>query len=233
MKLLYLLLATSLAYLSHSQKFLEPAMSFSHKKEAYFTMNDGSEITAQIKKIKRKKGLIKEIKIKKSDGSKKKLMPEDIRFMYLPKSGWQQFGDAMDFMSDATQWDNETLEYKLINEGYIYFEQADVKVKKKKMTLLMQLLNPSFSSNIRVYHDPFARESMGLSVGGVNVVGQIEKSYYIAKVGEVAIRQKMKHYDDYFFQLFSECPEVIQKWEENVRWVDLPEHIASMGELCK
>ena len=154
--------------------------------------------------------MIKEIKIENEQGRKETLMPEDIQHMYLPKSGWQQFGDAMDFISDATQWDNETLEYKLVNEGYIYFEQAEVKVKKKQMTLLMQLLNPSFSSRIRVYHDPFAQESMGLSLAGVNVVGHIDKSYYLAKVGETALRQKMKDYDKYFYQLFDNCPEVIK-----------------------
>ncbi len=233
MKASYLLLTFLFCSSLMGQKFLEPAMSFSHKKVSYFTLKDKTEITGTIKKIKRKKGLIKEIKIENEQGQKEILMPEDIQHMYLPKSGWQQFGDAMDFISDATQWDNETLEYKLINEGYIYFEQAEVKVKKKQMTLLMQLLNPSFSSRIRVYHDPFAQESMGLSVAGVNVVGRIDKSYYIAKVGETALRQKMKDYDEYFYQLFDNCPEVIKAWEENIRWVDLPDHIVDLREKCE
>ena len=47
----------------NAQELLSPSFTFSHKKTAYLTLIDGTELNGNIKDIDREKGLIEEIKI--------------------------------------------------------------------------------------------------------------------------------------------------------------------------
>ena len=114
-----------------AQELLSPSFSFSHKKTAYITLLDGTEIKGNIKDIDRKKGLIDFIKLKDGSGKKHKLNPDKIKHMYLPPSGVDKLGKALDFVTDVQKWQDEKLEQDLLNQGYIYFESTDVKIKKK------------------------------------------------------------------------------------------------------
>ncbi|WP_010523062.1 hypothetical protein [Aquimarina agarivorans] len=115
-----------------AQDFLSPSFTFSHKKTSYITLADGSEIEGIIKDIDRKKGLIEYIKIQ--DGSKKKhkLKPEQVKFMYLPPSGFDKLSKLTNFLTDTQKWNDEKLNQDFLNKGYVYFELADVLIKKKK-----------------------------------------------------------------------------------------------------
>jgi hypothetical protein len=229
-----ILLITLLSSLTvYGQQFFPGADGFSHKKISYFTLNDGSEIEGTIKDIDRKKGLIEEVKIKDAKGDKIKIQAEEIKEMYLPKSGLQKFADSYDFIHDARAWSDTSVEREYIQEGYVYFVQTDVKVKKKNRTLLMQMVNPSFSADIKVYHDPRAGETTSFSVGGIDVAGGNEKSYYVQKGEETAFRLKKKHYDDHFETLFGDCPQLMQKHGEDPDWDDFAQHIATYTENCK
>ena len=53
-----------------------------------------------------------------------------------------------------------------------YFESAEARVEKKKTQVsMLQLLNPSFSSKIKVYDDPFSRKTTSLAVGSIKMAG--------------------------------------------------------------
>ncbi len=193
------------------------------------TLNDGTEIEGTIKDLDRKKGLIEEVKIKDGAGKKYKFDADEIKYMYLPPSGFDKMSKALDFMGDAQKWNDEKLNQDFLNQGYVYFELADVKVKKKNRKLLMQLLNPTFSKEVKVYHDPYAKETMGAGIGGVTVVGGDAKSYYVSKGGKPAFRLKKKDYKAEFTPMWNSCKELMEKYPD-MKWKNLVEHVLAFSE---
>ena len=214
----------------NAQQLLSPSGSFSTKKTSYITLKDGTEIKGTAK-IKLKKMQIKSIEI--NDGTKKrKLAAKDINCMYLPPSGLDKLVKAIDFLTDAQKWSNEKLNNDLIDQGYVYFESTDVKIKKKTYTLMMQLLNPSFSKSVKVYYDPKAKKTASLGVGGLNVVGGNAKSYYVKKEGEpVAYLLTDKNYKKEFSLFWKGCNAIENEYTA-VKWTELPKHIITYSEKC-
>lgn len=209
------------------QELLTPSNSFSHKKTSYITLTDGTEIKGSVKSIDRKKGLIKQIKIEDGNGEKIKLKPTEVAFMYLPPSGLDNLTKSMNFLGDATKWNNEKLDQDLLNKGYVFFESSNVKIKKKQSVMLMQLLNPSFSGVVKVYHDPFAKQTMSVGVAGVKVAGGIEKSYFV-KTGDAAFKLEKKAYKKEFKPLWSKCEDLAAKGE--IKWNELTNHVITYSE---
>lgn len=190
---------------------------------------DGTSIEGNIKDIDRKKGLIEYVKIKGTDGKKHKLKAEQIKEMYLPPSGFSKFMNSYSFLTDATAWGDTDLNKDIIGKGYAYFENAEVRVKKKTRTLLMQLLNPSFSNNIKVYHDPYAKETASVGVGGMKLAGGDAKSYYILNK-KVAYKLKKKDYDEEYKLLFKGCDEVLNN---KMKWSQFEESVYTHSKSCQ
>jgi hypothetical protein len=216
-----------------AQDLLSPSFTYSHKKTSYITLKDGTEIEGTIKKIDRKKGLIEEIKIENAEGKKEKYKPEDVAHMYLPQSGFDKFSQAMDVATDAQKWNDQKMNQELLDSGYVYFENADVYYKKKKkMELLMQLLNPTFSKQVKVFHDPMAKQSASVGIGGVTVAGGNEKSYFVKTSDDVpAYKLKKKDYKDEFKVLWKDCEELMNK--ENIRWSELSEDVLAYSKCME
>jgi len=217
-----------------AQEFLTPSMTFSHKKTAYVTLMDGTEIEGLIKDVDRKKGLIEYVKIKDNDGKKHKLKAEKIKFMYLPPSGMDKLVTASSFLTDAEKWgSDEKLNNDLLSQNYAYFENSKVRIKKKTRVLLMQLLNPTFSGKIKIYHDPMAKETMSLGVGPVKMAGGDAKSYFF-KIGEkAAYKIKKKEYKKEFPIIWKSCKAVKKEFGKKVKWSELTKHVVTYNECAK
>lgn len=215
-----------------AQQLLSPSWGFSHKKTSYVTLMNGDQITGTLKDIDRKKGLIEFVNIEDGNGKKNKLKAEKIKFMYLPPTAFDNLAKADDFLHDAQKWNEQKVDQDLVNKGYVYFENSKVKIKKKESLYLMQLLNPTFSDRVKVYNDPFAKETTGLGVGGVTVVGGNDKSYYVKVDGSPAAhRLYKKNYKDEFAGLWSKCPSL--KSNKNVTWGDFTQHVISYNSCAK
>lgn len=215
-----------------AQQLLKPFESVSHKKTTYITMDDGTEVQGTVKDLDRKKGLIEEIKIKTKDGKKKVVPIDKINFTYLPQSGLDKLSKGLDFAYDVQQWDSGLYDQDRLKDGYAFFEKSQVMVKKKERTLLMQLLNPGTCSRLKVYHDPFARETMSLGVAGMTMAGGDDKSYYIRKDDGMAVRVMKKNYDEQFDTLFGDCAEIKEKYGE-MRWKDFVDALTEYNTVCK
>lgn len=215
-----------------AQQLLSPSWGFSHKKTSYVTLMNGDQITGTLKDVDRKKGLIEFVNIEDGTGKKHKLKAEKIKFMYLPPTAFDNLAKADDFLTDAQKWNEQKLNQDLVNKGYVYFENSKVKIKKKESLYLMQLLNPTFSDRVKVYNDPFAKETTGLGVAGVTVVGGNDKSYYV-KVDNspAAHRLYKKNYKDEFAGLWSKCPSL--KSTKTVTWGDFTEHVIAYNSCAK
>lgn len=220
------------AYFAQAQDFLTPTFRFSDKKPSYITLVDGTVIKGELKDLDRKKGLISEIKIKDENGKKHTLKPNKVKSMYLVPSGLDKISQGLNFISDVKQWNNSNLNQEYINDGYVYFEQAKVKLKKKEHLLMLQLLNPAFSKDVKVYFDPYAKETASVGVGGLKLAGGIAKSYYVSKSDGVASKLTSKDYGKTEFKSFwSDCTKVKAKYPR-VKWADLAKHIQTYSD-CK
>lgn len=207
-----------------AQRFLRPFESVSKKKPSYVTTEDGNEIETTIEKLKRKKGLIETLMIEGADGKKTEMPIEEVDFAYFPQSDWDKWAEAGDLVTDALKWSEDEYDMGRIQDGYAYFEKEEVMVKKKKMTLLMQLVNPGTCSRLRVYHDPFAAETAAIQLGGVNMVGGDDKSYYLSKDGATAIKIEKKDFKKMFNDIFGDCRALVKKYDD-IKWSDFEEMV--------
>ncbi len=219
-----------------AQDFVTSYDMFNAAKVSYFNLADGTKVEAKIDRVKRGKGgLIEEITVFKGNDKKNKtvLKAADIATMYLNPSGLDKMSKGLDKAYNINQWDKSTnVDDKLIKEGYAYFESSDVVVKKETKKALLQLLNPHFCTKIKVYQDPFAAETTGLAVGGLQVTGGDDKSYYIKVGTETATRVAKKNYRENFLTLFKDCKEFTSKWD-SPKWADITKHIFTYSETCK
>lgn len=214
-----------------AQELVSPSFTFSHKKTAYVTLKDGSEIKGSIDELVRKKGLVVLVKIEDGNGEKHKLKAESVNYMYLPPSGLDNYVKATDFLTDAQKWNNDKLNQDFLNQGYAYFESSNVKIKKKQRVMIMQLLNPTFSKTVKVYHDPFAKETMSAGVGGVTLAGGHAKSYYIRIGDDAAFKLEKKSYAKQFVPLWSKCEAL--KSTTDIQWKDLSKHIVQYTDCVQ
>lgn len=122
-KFLLVLLSTFIFGALNAQRLLSPANTFSHKKTAYITLMDGTEIQENIKDIDRKKGLIEFIKLKDGAEKKHKLDADKIKHMYLPPSGLDKLGKIDEMLFDADNWDSENLDKDYIMQGFLDKEE--------------------------------------------------------------------------------------------------------------
>lgn len=226
MAMLCLFLASASA-----QKFDVPMVTCSGKKVSYLTLTDGTQVEGLMKDLGFKKGLIAKMKFEPVDGSKVKLKPASIKHMYLPPSGIEKLGKTLEFAHDAQMWKSRDVDQEIINKGYVYYEQTDVLIKKKKMKLMMQLLNSSFSDGIKIYNDPFANETTSVGVAGITVAGGDAKSYYIKKGNGTAYRLYKKNYDKEFPKVFSDCPK-LKSDPTAGKWSSIEAHVHTYATEC-
>lgn len=211
--------------------FTDAVEIFSKKKISYVTLADGEEIEGNIKRMKTTKGLMKELKLKMADGSEKVLLPGDIQSMYLAQNEWDKVLEAAKM--DVTKWDDEDVNSERLKDGYAYFESVEVNYRKKKTeTLLLQMVNPSFSNKVKVFFDPLAAETTSASVGGIKLAGGIDKSYFIKTEGEVGYRLKKKDYKDSAQGIMGDCKPYWNKIKKDLSWSDFPEHLFNHASAC-
>lgn len=216
-----------------SQDFIPAYDRFSGKETSYIMLEDGSKLEGTLEDLDRKKGLIEEVVIKDANGKKITLTPDKIKAMYLMPSGFSKLSTNMDVGTKVKKWDAKYIDSEIIKKGYAYFEKAKVAIKKDQEMLLMQLLNPGFNSKIKVFHDPFAAETMRVGFGGMTLAGGDDKSYYVQVGDNVAKKLKKKDYDDEYKVLYTSCPSLLKKISEKIRWTEFAQHIYEFSFDCQ
>jgi len=178
--------------------------------------------------VDRKKGQIYYVKLKDSiTGEKKEFNATEIKEMYLFPGGFEKFNKKANYIFDARRWESRDLQADLIDKGFIFFKKHNVSLKNKKdeRELLMQLVNPKFSSVIEVYGDPMAKKTTGLGIAGVNVAGGLAKSYYFKKGDNIFWLEK-KNLEDYYDDLFGDNSAFMAKYpKKSSKWKELGEYV--------
>lgn len=212
-----------------SQSFIPPFDRFAGNEIAYINLEDGTTLEGIIQAIDRKKGLIEEIVIQPTnEKEQRKIKAEEIKSMYLPSHGCNKLMNTSEYTLNAQQWKDNNLNIEIINKGYAYFEKSAVGSK----TLLMQMVNPSFSQKIKVYNDPHAQETMRFGVAGIIMSGGDDKSYYV-KVGDSeAVKIRKGDYHRTYLGLYKDCPTLLKKIKGNHPWVKFDQHLWAYTTEC-
>ena len=220
-------------FTADAQRFLRPFELVSKKKPSYVTTTSGEEIETTIEKLKRKKGLIKTLMIEGEDGKKTEMPIEEVAFAYFPQSGLDKLGEMNDFVENSiTKWSEDEYDMGRIQEGYAYFETVEVEVGKKTRPLIMQLVNPGTCSRLRVYHDPYAKETASVGVAGVKLAGGEDKSYYISKDGATAFKIEKKNLKKVYNDIFGDCKTVNKKYDK-IKWGNFEEMVFLYNAECE
>ncbi|WP_428666924.1 hypothetical protein [Runella sp.] len=216
-----------------AQDFIPAYDRFSGKEISYITLENGTQLEGMLEDLDRRKGLIEEVVIKDAGGKKIKLKPEQIKSMYLMPSGYSRLSTNMDVGNKVKKWDAKYIDNEIIKKGYAYFEKAKVAIKSDQELLLMQLLNPGFNSKVKVFHDPFAAETMRIGFGGMTTAGGDDKSYYV-QVGEFPAKKlKKKDYDNEIKVMYASCPTLVKKIGEKLRWTEFAQHVYEFTFDCQ
>lgn len=191
------------------------------KKVSTVIMKDGTEHRGFCKNITTKKGQIYEIVFIDSITEQKSTYEaEKIAEAYLYASGFEKFGKVSQKFGNYGMGRRNSAK-KLTTNDEIYFVNQKVSLKNKKdeKEFLMQLVNPDFSTVISVYHDPFAKETTGFSVGGSpSFGGGVVKSYYVQK-GEKIIWLHSSDFEENYEFLFGDNPDFMKKYPyKSVDW---------------
>ena len=210
----------------NAQNFIPAMDRYSHKKPAYIHLQDGTVIEGILKDVDRKKGLVKSIELQDPADHKGKIKPEQIRFMYLPPSGFEKMTVWTENATNANKWETSNLDKDIIEKGYVYLERTNVLLGKETHALMLQVINPTFNTSFSVYEDPNSPRTTSVGVGPLTVAGGVPKSVFIRRIGdEVAFELKKKHYRDEFERLFGDCEEVMKTYGEKPQWDEFEAHL--------
>ncbi|MFT5849016.1 hypothetical protein [Psychroserpens sp.] len=233
-KLVFIFLLTTVCFVNAQDEKVDMLMfepvfnSYSPNVVSTLILENGEEVKGFRDDVDRKKGQIYYVKLKDSiTGEKKEFNATEIKEMYLFPGGFEKLTKAAGHVFDVRRWESQDLQSDLIDKGFIFFKKQTVSLKNKKdeRELLMQLINPKFSSFIEVYGDPMAKKTTGLGIGGFNVAGGLAKSYYFKKGDDIFWLEK-KNLDDYYDQLFGDNAEFMAKYPENkIKWKMLGEYV--------
>lgn len=173
--------------------------------------------------------------MKDSSGKKIEYKAGEIEEMYLPIAGFVKGAKVANYFGNTRNWGSKSLT-KSTNPDEVYVRniKASLKNKKAEQEFLMQLINPSFSSQIEVYADPMAAETTSISFGGgPQIGGGVTKSYYVKKRDEVIWLKKAEFEDNYNF-LFGDNQEFLQKFPyKSIKWDHLSYLIAEYTKMSE
>lgn len=216
--------------LAQDVTLLTPAYQYSKQKTAYLTLKSGKEIVGNVKDFDRKRGVIDYIKIETENGKVLRLEASKIKSAYLHPTALSSMNSFFDDLA-VQRWGKELHEERF-TDGYVYLETVTIRLNKKKtQQVLVQLLNPHFADGIRIYFDPFASKTAGISVGPVKLAGGNAKSYYVMKEGErVATYLHKSQYKKQFDKFFGDCSALASSG--NPKWADLANHAYLYATEC-
>jgi hypothetical protein len=210
-----------------AQEFIPAIERFSSKKESFLVTTKGDTTKFFIDDLDRKKGLIVNVTGKGADGKKFEYKAEDVKFMALAPSDYAKFAAFNEGTSSIARA-NKT-DFKQINRDLVFFYQEFLDDKKR--TVLVQQINPGFDSKVRVYDDPFAAQTAGVALGGIQMTGGNDKSFYVNYNGKT-FRLFKNNYGKMFTEFFGNCPEVKQQYK-NAAWRDFAEHLYLYEKACQ
>lgn len=236
MKYLIIAFCFGLCTSAFAQGFITPLeaddMFVINGKECIVNLASGEEVTGKFLGGTMINGYLSNFNIRLENGEKAKFKPEDVARLSVKASKLAKLAMMTESASSIKEMTNTNFD-EIVNREYIVFETAMRHNKASKLRL-MQLLNPGFDSQIKVFADPNAKETMGVGVGGVKLTGGADKSYLFVQNDEKAVLVKKGSYKKNFDELYGNCPAMLQVFAgEKVKWNDVAGHVFAYDQVCK
>lgn len=237
MKHITLLLALGLSVcITRSQSFIavleETDMVVIFGQPCIVQLADGREVTGRLTSASLINGYLDRFTIKNEAGEKLKLEPEDVIRLSVRASATAKITMAATSAASIKAMSNRDFN-EIKNREYIIFETA-MRHNKAGKIRLMQLLNPGFDSKFKVFANPNAQKTGGLSVGGIRVTGGEDRSYLLVRGEEKALMVRKVSYRKEFEEIFGDCPAMLKQFEgDKIMWDDLAGHVFAYDSVCK
>lgn len=200
--------------------FQETFKSASPKKTSTVVLKDGKVLKGYSRGFDKKKGQIYSVNLKDSiTGNTQEIEATQIAELYLYAMGLEKFGKMNKFLSNSRNWSSKSMNKNFKNDQIPFFnEKVSLKNKEAEKEYLMQLINPDFSSKIKVYADPVAKETTTFAVGGIGVTGGVTKSFYVKKDGKVFWLEK-SNFEESYSKLFGDNPAFMKEYPvSKMKW---------------
>jgi hypothetical protein len=196
------------------------------------TLASGEQVEGKLSGGSMINGYLNNIAIKLENGEKAKFKPEDVARLSVKASKLAKLAMMAESTSSIKEMTGTNFD-EIVNREYIIFETAMRHNKASKLRL-MQLLNPGFDSQIKVFADPNAKETRGIGVQGIKLTGGTDKSYLFVQNDQKAVLVKKGSYKKNFDELYQNCPRMLQVFaREKVKWNDVAGHVFAYDQVCK
>jgi hypothetical protein len=227
MKQLFSLLAFLFIFqLTKAQEFLTPLETLTGKVQV--TTVDGKTVYGKLTSVSFEARGLGNFRVKDSATDEViKFTPENVKTLQVKMT----FNNRMETIEKQSMFKLLKSKGKEVSEReYITFNLVTYPEKKDKI-LLLQLLNPDFSSKIQVYEHKVGGKS-STSILGIETELNEATSFIIVINGVSSFVEKKKYKTDYFDKIFASCPELMAMPEKGVSFSDFAKHV-SIFEKCK
>jgi hypothetical protein len=216
-----------------AQKFNKRYAGFSKSKLIYIETEDGKRVEGYLRGLTKDDGLVTIVKLKDTSDKRAEFTTSQVKKMYLFPSLTSKVEGLLIQDDVPNSWGDESfIDTLLIKQGYVLFEKVPIKIEDKKnkdfktKEVILQLVNPHFSKQIKVYDNPNTDNSGLISVGNISVVGGTINSYYIRKVSEKAAYKLYSwDYSKKFSDLFGESQIFMEKYSKSAAWIHIERDI--------
>lgn len=227
MKQLFSLLAfLFIFHLTKAQEFLTPLETLTGKVQV--TTVDGKTVYGKLTSVSFEARGLGNFRVKDSATDEViKFTPENVKTLQVKMT----FNNRMETIEKQSMFKLLKSKGKEVSDReYITFNLVTYPEKKDKI-LLLQLLNPDFSSKIQVYEHKVGGKS-STSILGIETELNEATSFIIVINGVSSFVEKKKYKTDYFDKIFASCPELMAMPEKEVSFSDFAKHV-SIFEKCK
>ncbi len=227
MKQLFSLLAfLFIFHITKAQEFLTPLETLTGKVQV--TTVDGKTVYGKLTSVSFEARGLGNFRVKDSATDEViKFTPENVKTLQVKMT----FNNRMETIEKQSMFKLLKSKGKEVSEReYITFNLVTYPEKKDKI-LLLQLLNPDFSSKIQVYEHKVGGKS-STSILGIETELNVATSFIIVINGVSSFVEKKKYKTDYFDKVFASCPELMAMPEKEVKFSDFAKHV-SIFEKCK
>lgn len=185
---------------------------------------DGDSISGDIKSISMMGSMIKNLSIKDATGTKTKFVPEDLKLFKWKLSKMARIATIVGNASKSINSAINTDYGYLYDMGYAVWDKVP-DPENPNNAFLLQVLNPTFCSAMKVYTTPEIVTSNLKK-------GELADDYIIVKEGKSILLKKKKYEKKGFAELFADCPAMIEKYpQKKIDWDDLPKHVMEYTNL--
>jgi hypothetical protein len=124
---------------------------------------------------------------------------------------------------------------QIYNQEYIRYNKATLPSGK---SVMMQMINPDFSSRIQVYFSQGSSKTSGIGVplagGTLKITGGRQRAYWVSKDNGKVFKLRRGGYNKKKFErLFGDSPEMLKTYGRPYRFSEFSEHVYMYDKLNK